>query len=75
MINEIYNLYKSNLPYIVRSEEKVKDILGDKKNNIILRKDCNTLIGISVINNNTIYLLCVDKHFRDRGVGTDLLVQ
>lgn len=31
MINEIYHLFKKNLPYIERSEETVKRILEDKK--------------------------------------------
>lgn len=75
MTNEIYNLYKENLLDIVRSEETVKRILNDKNNYIIDYKDNGKLIGISVINKNTIYLICVDKPFQKRGIGTELLIK
>lgn len=75
MVNEIYSLYKENLPDIVRSDEEVKRILGDKNNYIISYRDDGKLIGVSVINENTIYLLCIDKPFQNRGIGTKLLNQ
>lgn len=75
MVNEIYNLYKENLPDIVRSEEVVKTILSDKNSYIISYRDRGKLIGVSIINENTIYLLCVDKPYQNRGIGTKLLYQ
>ena len=75
MINEIYTLYKKALPDIERGEEKVKSILSDKENHIIAHRDGENLAGVSVINENTIYLLCVDQPYRNRGIGNDLLVQ
>lgn len=75
MVNKIYNIYKENLPDIVRSEEVVKRILSDKNNYIISYRDGDKLIGVSVINENTIYLLCIDKPFQNRGIGTKLLNQ
>jgi len=74
-INEIYDLFTTNLPEITRSEETVKRILSDEDNQIFFRKVENTLAGVSVINDNTIYLLCVDKAFQNRGIGTGLLRQ
>lgn len=75
MINEIYHLFKKNLPYIERSEETVKRILEDKKNQIITHRNDEGLVGVSVINDNTIYLLCVDKAFQNMGIGDSLLLQ
>lgn len=75
MISEIYNLYKENLPDIIRGEETVKRILSDKDNHIISYSDRGKLIGVSIINENTIYLFCVDRHFQKRGIGTELLTE
>lgn len=75
MIDEIYALYKKNLPIIERSEEKVKAILRDEDNHIILHQNGERLAGVSVINGNTIYLLCVDKPFQNMGIGNNLLLQ
>jgi len=72
-INEIHGLYKKNLPEIVRNEETVKRILGDINNHIIRYRTDGQLAGVSVINENTIYLLCVDKAFQGRGIGIKLL--
>ncbi len=75
MVDEIYSMYKENLPDIVRSEEVVKEILSDKNNHIISYREGGKLVGVSVINENTIYLLCVDRAFQNRGIGTKLLIQ
>ena len=75
MINEIFGLYEKTLPFIKRNDEKVKQILADEGNFFIFAKEKNELTGISVINANTIYLLCVDTSFRGRGIGSELLRQ
>ncbi|MDR0294215.1 MAG: GNAT family N-acetyltransferase [Oscillospiraceae bacterium] len=75
MVNEIYSLYKECLPDINRSEETVKRILGDTGNHIINYMVAGKLAGVSVINDNTILLLCVEKSFQNRGVGGELLKQ
>lgn len=75
MINEIYELYRKTLPDIIRSEETVRKILSDTDNRIISFQDGNKLVGVSVINKNAIYLLCVDKNFQNRGIGKKLLKQ
>jgi len=74
MINELIDIFKINFPFVVREEKTVKDILGNKENKIIeKRNDNNELIGVSVINKNVIYMLCVNKEYRNRGIGTYLL--
>ena len=75
MINEIYALFRETLPDIRRSEEKVLEILADKNNHIIAFTQNKQIAGVSVINQNTIYLLCVAKHAQNKGIGTFLLEQ
>jgi len=75
MTEEVYKLYKESLPDIVRSEEIVKKILNDEDNHIITHRDHGRPVGVSVINGNTIYLLCVDRSCQNRGIGDDLLKQ
>lgn len=74
MISELFAIYKRNFPFIVRADKTVYNILGNK-NNIIIdkRNDKDELIGISIINENTVLLLCVDKEYRNQGIGSELL--
>lgn len=74
MIQEYYEIFKRNFPYIVREYNKVIEILSYPNNKIIEKRDNKgQLIGISVINKNTIFMLCVDLEYRKRGIGTELL--
>lgn len=74
MIKELLNIYKRNFPFIVREEKTVKNILENKENEIIERRNKqNELIGVSIINKNSILMLCVDKKYRSQGIGTNLL--
>lgn len=74
MTDELFELFQRNLPFIVRDENTAKMLLSDDKNHIIENRDINKrLIGVSVVHKNTIYLLCVDKEFRNQGLGTELL--
>ncbi len=74
MDNEFYKIFKENFPYIVREENTVKEIINSLDNIIITKVDDNyKIIGISIINENTIYMLCVDEKYRNRGIGTELL--
>lgn len=76
MIQELYDLFRRNLPFVVRSEETARNILGNKENKTIeKRNDSGRLVGASVLRGNTIYLLCVDKEYRNKGIGTWLLEQ
>ncbi len=75
MTDEVFKLYKSTLPNIVRSEETVKGILENENSYIIDYKTDGKLVGVSVINENCIYLLIVDPAYQKRGIGTELLVK
>lgn len=74
MSRELYELYERNFPFIVREKETVLRILQDEGNTFIEHRDKqNKLIGISVVNQNTVLLLCVDAAHRNKGIGTKLL--
>ena len=69
------NLFRNTLPEIIRSEDVINKILGDTKTHIICNRANDRLIGVSVLEDNTIYLLCVDKAFQHKGIGSKLLKQ
>ena len=73
MINEIHKLFRKELPDIMTGDEPIKRVLTNEKNHFIYRKENDTLIGVSVINENTIFLLLVDKNHQRQGIGTSLL--
>ena len=73
-MNEYFEFYKRNFPYIYREEATTKEIINKEGNKYIeKRNEDNELIGLSIINNNTILLLCVDLKYRNNGIGTSLL--
>jgi len=75
-MTELFGLFKRNFPFIVREERKVLDILGSPENRILkMRNADGALTGACVVHKNTIYMLCVDREFRGRGIGADLLRQ
>ena len=75
-ILEIYEMFKRNLPFIIREKEIVLSILGNRDNIIITRDDGNgRLIAAAVANNSTILLLCVDGEYQNRGIGSGLLCE
>lgn len=74
MNQELFELYKRNFPFNVRDKGTVMRILSNEDNIIIEQKnEQHKLIGVSVVNQNTILLLCVDAEHRKKGIGTDLL--
>lgn len=75
-MTELFELYKRNFPFIVREERKILDILGDKENRILEKRNADgTLTGACVVHKNTVYMLCVDREYRGRGIGSELLMQ
>ncbi len=73
-MNELMNLYKKNFPFVIREDAYVDKLLNKKENKRIeKRNEANELIGVSVINRNTIYMLCVNSEYRNKGIGTELL--
>ncbi len=74
MLDELIEIFRKNFPFIVRQDEKVIEILSNKDNKVFVRRDENgKLIAASVVNKNTILMLCVDSKFRNRGIGSSLL--
>lgn len=74
MLNELFAIYKRNFPFTVRASKTVYDILVNKNNIVIDKRNVeDELIGVSIINENTVLLLCVDKEYRNQGIGSELL--
>lgn len=74
MHSELIALFRRNFPFVVREESTVRNILGNKECKIIeKRDDKDALIGAAVVHNNTILMLCVDKEYRNCGIGSELL--
>ena len=73
-MNEYFEIFKENFPYISREEKTLKEVI-DKDDNIYFEKrnDESKLIGCAIVNKNTILLLVVDKDYRNKGIGTELL--
>lgn len=74
-MEELLEIYHRNFPNNIRNEETVKKILNNPNNHIIEKRIEGNLIGVSIINKNTIIMLCVDKEYRKKGIGTKLLNQ
>lgn len=73
-MNKYYEMFRKNFPFIVRDERESLKIINNTENKIIEAKDDNgNLIGVSIIHKNTILMLCVDKEYRNRGIGSMLL--
>lgn len=74
MVNELIKIFRDNFPFIVREDKTVEDILNNENNVVFEKRDVNNnLIGVSVVNKNTIILFCVNKEHRNKGVGSALL--
>ena len=74
-MRELLEIYHRNFPNNIRNEEIVKKILSNPDNHIIENRIDDKLIGVSVINKNTVLMLCVDEEYRCKGIGTKLLNQ
>lgn len=73
-MNKYFEIFKRNFPYVSREDKTVNEILNNEENIIIeKRNDRDEMIGVSIINKNTILMLCVDKEYRNKGIGTYLL--
>lgn len=73
-MQEIIKMFRNGFPYIDREDKTITEILRNPDNYFIeKRDDCNNLIAVSVINKNTILFFYVDKKYRNKGIGTELL--
>lgn len=74
LAGEILNIFRRNLPFIVRDDDTVLSIVSHMGNEFVEeRNETGDLIGISVIHDNVILLLCVDEAYRKKGIGDRLL--
>lgn len=72
-MNELFNLYRRCFPFCVREESVVRALLDS--NPVIGEYACGKLIGAAVTEKNNILLLCVDRAYRNQGIGSRLLDQ
>ena len=73
-MEEIFEIYKRNFPYINREEKTIKEIISNENNVILEKRDDNgKLIACAIVNKNTILLLVVDKEYQNNGIGKSLL--
>ena len=73
-MEEIFDIYKRNFPYVRRKEETIREIINNKDNVFFERRDDKgNLIACAIVNKNTILLLVVDKNYRGKGIGSTLL--
>lgn len=71
---DLYDMFRKNFPFIVRENNTALQLLSEKNNKVFEEYDeKGNLIGVSVINKNTIYMLCVNEEYRRRGIGSKLL--
>ena len=73
-MNKYYEMFRKNFPFIVRDEREALGIINNPENKIIeVTDNSGNLIGVSIIHKNTILMLCVDKEYRNKGIGNKLL--
>lgn len=73
-MEEIFEIYKRNFPYINREETTLKEIINNEDNKIFEKRNAdNSLIACAIVNKNTILLLVVDEKYRKQGIGSSLL--
>lgn len=72
-MNKYYDMFRRNFPYVSREDKTINEILNNKNNIVIEKRDKKKLMGVSIINKNAILMLCVEEQYRNNGVGTFLL--
>ena len=73
-MSELYDIFKQNFPLCTRNSQTAKNILNSSQNKIFeKRNNSGELIGVSVINKNNILMICVNKQYRNQGIGSNLL--
>lgn len=73
-LEELLAICERNFPFLVREKGEILRILSHSDNIILEERDEEQrLIGVSVINQNTVLLLCVDAAHRKKGIGSRLL--
>jgi len=70
----LYDLFRRNFPFCVREQSFARSLLSQKENTVFTEiDDAGRLFGAAVLEQNTLLMLCVDKEYRNRGIGSRLL--
>ncbi|MDE6727013.1 MAG: GNAT family N-acetyltransferase [Oscillospiraceae bacterium] len=69
---DVYELYKRNFPFTVRSKNDVLRILGGAE--LFTESVDGKLAGAAAVSGGTVLMLCTDKEYRRRGIGSRLLL-
>lgn len=76
LCQDILTLFRNCFPYIVRDDNTAIQIITHEGNLFVEeRNETDELVGISIINENVILLLCVEEAYRNQGIGERLLNQ
>ncbi|MDE7299035.1 MAG: GNAT family N-acetyltransferase [Lachnospiraceae bacterium] len=76
LVQELFEIFKRNFPFVVRDRETALEILNHEGNTTLEERDeQDALIGAAVVNRSTILMLCVDEKHRRRGIGSRLLAR
>lgn len=71
--SSMYDLYINCFPDYPVSQTLFYELLKPKEACILCKWQEDKLIGFSMIHSNSIALLCVDRRFRNKGIGSELL--
>lgn len=69
---DVYELYKRNFPFTVRSRDDVMRILGGAE--LFTESVSGKLAGAAAVSGGSVLMLCTDKEYRRRGIGSRLLL-
>lgn len=75
MTEKLWELYSACFPGNVRSEKTVRELLGRPDNTCLVEAEGEKLLAASVVNGNTVLMLCVLPEYRRQGIGSRLLEQ
>lgn len=73
MTDKLWELYSACFPGNIRPEKTVRGLLGRPDNACLAEMEGEKLLAASVINGNTVLMLCVLPEYRRRGIGSRLL--
>lgn len=76
MTSEIIALFRRNLPFVVQHDEHIASVVEHEQTHVLEhRNEQGVLVGVALVNQDTILLLCVDAPYRHQRIGTSLLAQ
>lgn len=73
MKNELYELYQQCFPTLKMKKENFLHKIDYDHSEIIMEQEHSQMVGVAVVNQNSILLLCVAPRMQKKGYGTKLL--